>query len=603
MRSLRRGRARWRPQRSLGWFLGAAILVGAGAQPAAAEVTVTELGTLGCNTSEAVAVTSSGQVLGESCLADGTRRAFSWTQEGGMIDLGTLWGTGWTELGSANLEPWVTWNPYAVNDNGQVVGHSGYSPTSGGADVNQAFSWTQAGGMVDLGTLGGPQSYAEAVNDSGQVAGSAPTAGDVDMHAFSWTAAGGMIDLGTLGGPSSFAFALNDTGQVIGWSEITGSSSHAFSWTQGGGMIDLGTLGGPGSFANAVNNSGQVAGGSYTGDMAFDPFSWTAADGMIDLGTLGGNSGRSLALNDSGQVVGYSYTAGDAATHAFSWTQEGGMVDLGTLGGANSIAYAVSDTGEVVGKAEIEVPGVYHAFSWTQEGGMVDLSEPGGGTNSAFRRSFSALTGEASTENSTAIAVNNAGQAVGYVTTDTGHTHAALFSASPPAQSPPTATAPPTTTTTATPTAPAALIPTPIAAGAKPKITAVHESASTWGEGTESAQISRTEKPPVGSTFSFSLNEQAAVSFSFTQRLTGREVGQNCVSESKENAKRKACKRTVTAGTISFTGHNGTNKVTFQGRISPSKKLKPGRYTLVITATNAGGQRSNPAQLTFTIVQ
>ena len=93
------------------------------------------------------------------------------------------------------------------------------------------------------------------------------------------------------------------------------------------------------------------------------------------------------------------------------------------------------------------------------------------------------------------------------------------------------------------------------------------------------------------------------MSFSFTQRVTGREVGHNCVAKNKANAKRKACKRTVTAGMLAFTGHHSTNKVIFQGRISPSEKLKPGRYTLVITATNAGGQRSSPARLTFTIVK
>jgi hypothetical protein len=40
--------------------------------------------------------------------------------------------------------------------------------------------------------------------------------------------------------------------------------------------------------------------------------------------------------------------------------------------------------------------------------------------------------------------------------------------------------------------------------------------------------------------------------------------------------------------------------VHFQGRISPSKKLRPGRYTLVITATNTAG--STTARLKFTIV-
>jgi hypothetical protein len=57
----------------------------------------------------------------------------------------------------------------------------------------------------------------------------------------------------------------------------------------------------------------------------------------------------------------------------------------------------------------------------------------------------------------------------------------------------------------------------------------------------------------------------------------------------------------VTAGTLSFTGHTGTDKIIFQGRLSRTKKLKPGRYTLVIEATNSTGH-SAPARLTFTIV-
>ena len=36
------------------------------------------------------------------------------------------------------------------------------------------------------------------------------------MHAFSWTGAGGMVDLGTLGGMSR-ADGVNQTGEVVGW--------------------------------------------------------------------------------------------------------------------------------------------------------------------------------------------------------------------------------------------------------------------------------------------------------------------------------------------------------------------------------------------------
>jgi probable HAF family extracellular repeat protein len=109
---------------------------------------------------------------------------------------------------------------------------------------------------VDLGSLGG-QSYATAVNDSGQVVGNG-------SHAFSWTQAGGMVDLGTLGGTASGAIAVNATGQVVGLSTLPGDGSfHAFSWTQEGGMVDLGTLGGTNSYAAAVNATGQVVGGSH----------------------------------------------------------------------------------------------------------------------------------------------------------------------------------------------------------------------------------------------------------------------------------------------------------------------------------------------------
>jgi hypothetical protein len=58
----------------------------------------------------------------------------------------------------------------------------------------------------------------------------------------------------------------------------------------------------------------------------------------------------------------------------------------------------------------------------------------------------------------------------------------------------------------------------------------------------------------------------------------------------------------VTAGTLSFTGHRGTDKVVFQGRISHSKKLRPGHFRLSVTATSAAGVHSAPVSLSFTIV-
>jgi probable HAF family extracellular repeat protein len=90
--------------------------------------------------------------------------------------------------------------------------------------------------MLDLGTLGGSQSEAVAMNDSGQVTGISLTAGDEEhtfTHAFLWNGTT-MLDLGTLGGTDSFAEAINATGQVTGWSWIEGNfDPHAFLWDDG----------------------------------------------------------------------------------------------------------------------------------------------------------------------------------------------------------------------------------------------------------------------------------------------------------------------------------------------------------------------------------
>jgi hypothetical protein len=147
--------------------------------------------------------------------------------------------------------------------------------------------------------------------------------------------------------------------------------------------------------------------------------------------------------------------------------------------------------------------------------------------------------------------------------------------------------------------------PTTVRPAVPPAITAVRQSHSTWREGGKLAQIGRSKakKPPVGTIFSFSLNEQASVSFSFIETVAGRKAGHECVAKTHRNAGRKACKRTAISGKLTFSGHSGANKIVFQGRISRTKKLNAGRYTLVITATDSAGQKSAPQKLNFTIVE
>ena len=198
--------------------------------------------------------------------------------------------------------------------------------------------------LVDLGTLGGPQSYlsipdnyAPVLNDQGTVVGSADTS-TADpypnfcfnedcfaSHAFQWKS-GVLQDLGTLpGGANSAATWINASGLIAGLSEngeidplIPGFPElHAVLW-KGGEILDLGTLeGGYESVANAVNSRGQVVGAALNGIL--DPFSMIGLGyqtraflwqngAMHDLGTLGGTDSVANLLNERGQIVGESYT-------------------------------------------------------------------------------------------------------------------------------------------------------------------------------------------------------------------------------------------------------------------------------------------------------
>ncbi len=132
-----------------------------------------------------------------------------------------------------------------------------------------------------------------------------------------------------------------------------------------------------------------------------------------------------------------------------------------------------------------------------------------------------------------------------------------------------------------------------------PIVSGLSETARVWREGSALARISR-KKPPVGTTFSFTLNEAASVTFTFTRPAGGRKIGKRCVAETKKNEKRKRCTRTVVAGSLTFSAHAGTNKVRFDGRISKHRKLAPGSYTLLVIAS-ASGKISATRALHFTI--
>jgi hypothetical protein len=141
-------------------------------------------------------------------------------------------------------------------------------------------------------------------------------------------------------------------------------------------------------------------------------------------------------------------------------------------------------------------------------------------------------------------------------------------------------------------------------------ISAARESHKRWRESNSVARFSRRARGrhelPVGTTFSFALSLPASVDLAFTHTVRGQRIGRRCLSLGTRRqhvaVQFRACRREVTAAALPFLGHRGTNSVEFAGRISRATKLRPGRYTLLITARDAtASTRAQP--LGFTIAK
>jgi hypothetical protein len=136
-----------------------------------------------------------------------------------------------------------------------------------------------------------------------------------------------------------------------------------------------------------------------------------------------------------------------------------------------------------------------------------------------------------------------------------------------------------------------------------PSITDVKQSAAAWRAGTGLPHVARKKKPPIGTVFTFNLNEAAAVTLTFTHRVGGRRVRATCVAPTAKNTGKPRCTRTNVVGTMMLAGHQGADAVSFQGRLSARKKLASGSYTVTILATDAAGRSSAPRSLSFAIVK
>jgi len=251
--------------------------------------------------------------------------------------------------------------------------------------------------VINLGTLGGDNSCAYSINNTGKIAGSATIAsGDRHAALFDSTGGGNNTDLGTLGGLVSDAYGINNAGQVVGSATDSTNTSYPFFYDTQGGMRNLYTGSKSGDSwthtgsAMAINENGSIAGYMTTptggGGGVLAPRVWPAGGDMITLGRNYNEQPRwGYGINDAGHVVGTSWLP-SGYYNAFFWDGTNGTTvqNLGSVS-AHSWGYGINNSDQVVGK------GTDGAFIWTASQGIKYLG----------------LTG------STAFAINDNGDIVG----------------------------------------------------------------------------------------------------------------------------------------------------------------------------------------------
>ena len=271
---------------------------------------LTDLCTMGGGYGVATAVNGSGQVVGYSVPADvHDQRGFLW-EKGHFTDLGTMPG-------------FIDYAPNAINDKGQVVGWA-FSfddlKTHRSTGPDHAFLW-EKGKMLDLGTLGGHDSHAYAINGLGQVVGTADTA-DGRQAAFLYRS-GALADLNglvpSLPGKSlasdvihhlSAALAINDRGQIVALGGTLNNVAHAFLLTPTA----------PPSFADMFRNPPTVlhprGTGVMTGRVVYE--GGQPAASVVVVAAMQDQASLSLEMpymiqhggelrDEKGEVIGLSY--------------------------------------------------------------------------------------------------------------------------------------------------------------------------------------------------------------------------------------------------------------------------------------------------------
>ena len=306
-------------------------------------VSVTEIPTLGGNSSGAWGVNNLGQVTGEADPESGSTHAFLWDATSGLIDLGGALPEFSGQINTRGL---------AINDSGQITGVAFHAD---GPDRDRLFYWEPSfgpGGMVSgiggsttLDSNSASKVSGNAISNNGKIGGAAELASlDGADRSFIITPMDTPENATVLFPPDSALFDMNNANDATGrgGQSESGPAHHAFLWLAGAASpVDLGTLGGSGAFdfssGMGVNIGKDVVGQSGTADGNWEAFFVPFGGSMVSiLPDTFDSKGR--AISNNRMVVGTDESDRDpaAGTHsvAFLYDANSGLMiasDLDTL--------------------------------------------------------------------------------------------------------------------------------------------------------------------------------------------------------------------------------------------------------------------------------
>jgi hypothetical protein len=133
-----------------------------------------------------------------------------------------------------------------------------------------------------------------------------------------------------------------------------------------------------------------------------------------------------------------------------------------------------------------------------------------------------------------------------------------------------------------------------------PDVTGLALSRKLFRLGSELPSVAAVKR---GTTIRFTISEAATVRLRFRRSAPGRRVGGRCRKPTRRNRSRRPCTRMLSVrGPVSLPVQAGARRIKFAGRLSARRRLRPGRYQLVLTARDAAGNVSTPDRARFRLL-